>query len=241
MTTTVTAPRRSQRVLIVVLAVLFLVAAAVAGSLYVQTADQSGTISSKDSSLSSLQSGSGSQSAAIASLEGNLSALSTEISSLNGQISSLQGGSSASQTEIHSLQTQASQLQNESALLKQEITLLGQVGGEEVSPIGVDFTYTVQPNSTVLVVQQLNRYNGSLVFNGYTCPDGAGTQSNADGSSGVTVLLNDKSFIPSSSQDIATITSASGGWAFYLRNIGPTTVQCTGSLFFVYHVPPAYP
>lgn len=124
---------------------------------------------------------------------------------------------------------------NESALLRQEVTLLGQIGGEGVSAFAVNSTWTIEPNQTVLVDQEVNQYNGSLVFIGYACPDGAGSSSNANGEQGITILLDSKSLIPSKSMNIEPVGPQE--WAVYLKNIGLTIVQCTGSLYYVYQVP----
>jgi TolA-binding protein len=190
------------------------VVAALAGTQYVQNLNQSDTITS---------------------LQANLSSLSTEVSTLNSQVAKLQANNSTSQKEIQQLQLQISQLENQSALLKQEVSLLGQVGGVDINSVAVNNTWTVQPNQTILVNQEVNQYNGSLVFIGYACPDGAGSSSNANGEQGMTVLLDSKSLVPLKSMNVELIGPQQ--WAVYLRNIGPNPVQCTGSLFYLYQTP----
>ncbi len=178
--------------------------------------------------------------AGIGYLTGNANERSVTFTSTNtttslGTITSVY--TTASLVVVTSVSTIVVTNSNESALLRQEVALLGQIGGDEISVSLVNVTWTVEPNQTVLANEEVNQYNGSIVFIGYSCPDGAGSQSNTNGLPGFTVLLSNKSLIPSRSENVSPINSTTPEWAVYLKNIGPTTVQCTASLFFVYHVP----
>jgi len=142
--------------------------------------------------------------------------------------------------QIHTLQLQLSQLENQSALMRLEISLLGQVSGLGINAFAVNETWTVQPNSTILVSQEVNQYNGSLVFICYSaCPNDVGSLNNANGEKGMTLWL-DNSTNPISPNPINFTISENvppQEWAVYLRNIGSTPIQFTGSLYYVYQVP----
>ena len=223
----------SRRTLIIVLAIILFGTATVASGLYVQNLNQSNTIANQSSTI-------GKDGSTIKMLQGNLSAQNTEILALNQQIASLRANGSASQAQIHTLQLQLSQLENQSALMRLEISLLGQVGGLGINAFAVNETWTVQPNSTILVGQEANQYNGSLFFICYSaCPSDLGVFNNANGEKGMTLWFYN-STNPISPNPISFNIGENVGpqeWAVYLRNIGSTPIQFTGSLYYVYQVP----
>jgi len=209
-------------------------------------ANLSSTISSQDGSISSLNSNVTAQASSISTLDSNdasqansilnlqlmLNSMSAQIRTLNSTIAALESNQTGSSSQQQALELKVSDLETSSSELQTELSVVEQAGQLSVVALLVNDTVTVPGNSNVTVTQQINGYNGTIIFlSPGGCPiPGITYRPNPTGSSYYILLKASNSTSASAGNE----GIGSSPFILYLSNIGAASVQCTLSLYWVY-------
>jgi hypothetical protein len=212
----------------VVVAVLLLVVSLVAANYY---STSSSELSTKNLEILRLRVSGLTENSTLLQTELVVLALNSSIARLNSVIASLQSNLTASRAESGNLTSQIASLENRSALLSLQLSVVENVAKVSLITLFANYSLSVQPNSTVPLASEPGGSNGTIAFLSSKGCQSAGTQTGS-----VTPTFALQILLDSRGGTLVSSYHRVAGQPFTVafKNVGPTTVQCTFSLFFVY-------
>jgi hypothetical protein len=252
----------SARALVVALVVSLLAIAVVSSAFAYEYLGLSSDLSSKNSTISDLSATVGAQAGSISSLNSNvtsearsistvnsedasqanyiltlqemLNSMSAQIRTLNSTIAALDSNQTALGSQQQALELKLLGIESSSSQVQTELSVVEQVGTLAIVPFFTNDTVTVPGDSNITVTQQLNGYNGTLIWlSPNSCPSpGITYRPNPTGGSYYILLKAN-----SSTALGGTETIGPSAFVLYLSNTGTASVKCTLSLYWVYQGP----